>query len=442
MSLDIWDAGGADGKLYISGEMGRIPSGAYRGDLSIREVYMDDPICEIGSYAFYGCKNLRKVILPDYLYKIGEGAFELCENLQEVWMGEYVNVIGNYAFCQCKKLKEIKLPYKLYVLGERAFSCCGLREVDILSNVFSVGKACFFNNPELQRVSVHDRLTGIGGGAFCGCSAQMNLELPPENHWLSYLDGYVLGENGQKLISCTAHRDTVTIPAGVVEIAEEAAMWIYMTHVNLPAGLRSIGTRAFSLNPYLQEITLPEGLQSIDAEAFWLTGITELVVPASVERIGKGILSGCNVRHLTILGSGAEIEPVCSPDNLLPDARLTADALEIEDYPQPFTAVHGLRSAAARYLAGETVPETAMERFRTYLAEHYRQHWDEPNIFALALALEVLPEESMKEAVQKATELNNAAVTAALLQYQHERFPQAGIGDVLVAEERVIEHGL
>ena len=130
------------------------------------------------------------------------------------------------------------------------------------------------------------------------------------------------------------------------------------------------------------------------------------------------------MQHLTILGSETEIERVCREKDLQPGAMLTADHLEIEAYPEPFTAVHGLRSVAARWRAGERVPENVMERFRKYLATHCEENWEDPNIFALIVALRLLPEACMEKAVQRAIELNDPATTAALLQYQHENFPK------------------
>ena len=143
-----------------------------------------------------------------------------------------------------------------------------------------------------------------------------------------------------------------------------------------------------------------------------------------MEHIDDGILNGCKVRHVSILGSKVEMGPFCGEKDLQPDAMLTADSLEIKDYPAPFRAIHGLRSYAARWAAGEEMPETVHKRFRGYLKRNYLKNWEEPQIFALIVTLKLLPLTAMDVAIQKAAEMQNPAISAALLQYQHERFSQ------------------
>ncbi len=414
-----------NGVLHVSTDMGSIPKYRYRENESIRAIYVDDGFCKVENGAFFKCTNLEKVLLPDSLEEIGMDLFGFCGNLEEVRLGNKVRSIGAGAFFSCKKLKEIRLPDTVRRIGACAFSyCSGLREVVLPEGVLELEKYCFADCTGLQSISIPAGVQKIGTGAFGCCGNQLDLRVHPDNPWFRAENGMLLSKDGRILYGCAAASGAVSVPDGVEEIRERALGDNRITHISLPDSLRRIGRRGFIFANSLTSITLPEGLQSIGEDAFANSKITELVVPESVEQMGDDVLRGCKVRHLVLRGSETAVGRVCHAEDLQPDAMLTADGLEIEDYPEPFSAVHGLRSAAARYLAGETVPEAVMERFRTYLAKHYRQHWDEPNIFALTVALKVLPKESMKEAIRRATELNNPAVTAALLQDQHERFPQ------------------
>ena len=412
------------GKLYLT-TRDSIEEAEYQEDESIRELFVEDGVQEVGENAFLKCKNLRTVFLPDSLQEINADVFGFCENLEEVRLGNRVQYIGAGAFFNCRKLKEIRLPDTLQSLDVCAFAdCTELREVVIPEGVVSIEGECFSNCTSLQRVSLPASVQWIGVGAFSCCGDHMDLQVHPDNPYFSAKNGCLLSKDGKTLYGCTAKDGAVSVPDGVVEIGERAFGDSKIAQVHLPEGVRRIGAMAFIFCHELHHIDLPNGLTSIGETAFRDSGIEELVLPESVEQIGEDALSVRRIRYLAILGSKAMVPTVCEADDLQPDAMLMADHLEIEDYPEPFTALHGLRSVAARWRAGERVPDTVMERFRKYLTTHYKDHWEDPNIFSLIVALRLLPKKSMERATRRAIELNDPATTAALLQYQHEMFSQ------------------
>lgn len=412
------------GKLCLTAQ-NRIEEDEYQEDDTIRELSVEEGVQTVGNAAFWKCKNLKTVSLPDSLQEISADVFGFCENLEEVRLGNKVQHIGEGAFFNCRKLKKIHLPDTLQSLGVCAFAdCTELREVVIPEGVVSIESECFSNCTSLQRVLLPASVRKIGVEAFSCCDDQLDLQVHPDNPCFSAKNGYLLSKDGKTLYGCTAKDGAVSVPDGVVEIGERAFGDSKITQVHLPEGVRRIGDMAFFFCPELHHIDLPDGLTSIGKKAFRDCGVEELVLAESVEQIGEDALSVRKIRYLAILGSKAKVQTVCEADDLLPDAMLMADHLEIEEYPEPFTAVHGLRSVAARWKAGEKVPEAVMERFRKYLANHCDENWVDPNIFALIVALRLLPKKSMEKAIRRAVELNDPATTAALLQYQHEMFSQ------------------
>lgn len=400
--------------------------GYYQGDESIRVV-----ISSMGSRAredkaFMQCKNLRRAVLPNDLRTIGESAFQYCENLEDVSLGNRLEQIGDKAFFACSSLREIVLPDTLQSLGKGAFGCCiGLREVIVPEGVLSIGNECFSHCLGLRRVSLPASVKEIGEGAFAFCGDHIDLQVHPDNPWFSAKDGNLLSKDGKTLQNCPSSSSSVTIPDYITELGKGALSHNAISQVNLPKELQRIGVRAFFFCFDLHTIDLPEGLLNIDPEAFRYSGITELTIPKSVRFVGKDVLANCEAfRHLTILGSKTKMMRVCSAGELQPDAMLTADHLEIEDYPEPFTAVHGLRSVVARWMAGEKMPEEVVERFRAYLAGHCLAYLEDPQVFSLMMAWKAIPSEKIETALRRAVDLNDPAVTAALLQYQHENFPK------------------
>lgn len=93
--------------------------------------------------------------------------------------------------------------------------------------------------------------------------------------------------------------ETVTLPSTLKHIGEGAFdSCTRLTHIELPTGLFSIGSRAFNYSG-LKKIDLPSGLRKIGSEAFALTEITRIVIPAYVTEIGFAFVGRCT--YLSII---------------------------------------------------------------------------------------------------------------------------------------------
>lgn len=97
----------------------------------------------------------------------------------------------------------------------------------------------------------------------------------------------------------------INIPSGVTELPYQLFMGCEaLSDIELPQGLEAIGRSAFDGCTSLKEIVLPEGLRSIGMYAFSGTGITELVLPKSVENAGSYIVENCkNLERIVIKGN-------------------------------------------------------------------------------------------------------------------------------------------
>ena len=121
---------------------------------------------------------------------------------------------------------------------------------------------------------------------------------------------YGLNENDQTAI-VSGHTDTlsgvITIPATVTKggvkytvtsIGNSAFANRYITSVDIPDSVTSIGDFAFEHCSGLTSVTIPDSVTSIGNYAFsYCTGLTSVTIPGSVTSIGKGAFSMC--RSLT-----------------------------------------------------------------------------------------------------------------------------------------------
>ena len=96
-----------DGKLTISG-VGKMDR-SFAGDMTIKEVEVEEGITAIRENAFCGCKNLKKVVLPQNgLRRIESGALAYTA-IEEIELPESVNTIG-FGALYTETIKNITLP--------------------------------------------------------------------------------------------------------------------------------------------------------------------------------------------------------------------------------------------------------------------------------------------------------------------------------------------
>ncbi len=106
----------------------------------------------------------------------------------------------------------------------------------------------------------------------------------------------------------------VVIPATykgkiVKRIAKRGFSNRIITNVVLPITIESIGDEAFSHCGTLENIELPARLKTIGSEAFRQCSFTDVVIPSSVEKIGRGACNETDIVRLTL----PDVD-VCQPD--------------------------------------------------------------------------------------------------------------------------------
>ena len=209
---------------------------------------------EIKAYTFSYCEALQEISFPNTIESMGSRTFEYCTNLRYVYGLENctkLKEIPTATFLQCLELIEIKLPEGLKIIGEEAFSLCdrGLKSINIPSSVLSIGRMAFSYCLSLEEVNIPASVESIENMAFYFCSSLEAINVDSNNpHWKS-VDG-VLYTKDMK----TLH----TFPSGK-RCAE----------FNVPEGVTTIYSNAFSLPAYLRVIHIPSSVEKIGAEAIF-----------------------------------------------------------------------------------------------------------------------------------------------------------------------------
>ena len=113
-----------------------------------------------------------------------------------------------------------------------------------------------------------------------------NINVSPENPYITSVDGVVFSKNITKLLALPSARTSYTIPDTVTSIGEFSCYASMLEKVTFPEKLNFIGEYAFFSSPKLMEIKLPETTQYIGKEAFaHCVNLTKAVIPLDVEGI-------------------------------------------------------------------------------------------------------------------------------------------------------------
>ena len=135
-------------------------------------------------------------------------------------------------------ITSVTLPEGLLTIGDRAFQKSTIEKINLPASLESIGEECFDNCLSLKEITIGENLKNIPLGAFSGCRS---------------LESLTLSE-----------------------------------------GVETIGEEAFSSLSSLKKLTLPQSLREIGPYAFFSTGTSqlEIVIPETVEKIGKDALKG------------------------------------------------------------------------------------------------------------------------------------------------------
>ena len=258
-----------------------IGGAAFYGCTALASVVIPASVTEIGGAAFYGCTALASVVIPASVTEIGESAFKGCTALASVVIPESVTEIDNSVFEGCTALASVVIPESVTAIGNSAFEGCkALASVVIPESVTKIGYKAFYGCEALASVVIPESVTEIGRGAFEGCESLTAVEFGGTMaQWdaVKGKDNLFNGNvpaTGVKCADGEWQKPVLLVEDGVVvECLDKSA-----ASVEIPAGVTTIGRRAFQDCKALASVEIPAGVTVIYEYAF--CGCTSL---ASVE---------------------------------------------------------------------------------------------------------------------------------------------------------------
>ena len=325
----------------------------YRSELQSIEI--PDSVRSVGPSAFYG-SDLRSVTLPDSITEAGSSAFAYCKGLVQVGLSAGLTALPDYLFCG-SGLTDAALPGGCREIGRFAFGDCdALESVSLQDGLVSIGERAFSGNVKLSEINLPDTVVSIGRQAFERCEALTRIELPRSLRSLneaafigSGLTEIVIGENLREIApaafgGCKNLR-RIFLPEGLKTVGTSAfAGCNAVEELHLPASLTRIGNRSFGVMEKLRKITVAEGNPAYFAEDNCLiergemrmiignrqgsipdgvkvlgretvsacADLTDLSIPASVERIESGAVARCPALEGILFAADSRLKEIDS----------------------------------------------------------------------------------------------------------------------------------
>ena len=273
------------GTLTLKSGLKSIGANAFSGQWNITNIVFPDGLETIGDNAFEGTPA-RRIDLPDSVTSLGYNAFASNGEATYLHISSNLETIPAGCFRNCIKLTNIDIPNSVKTVEYEAFrGCSSVISLRFGNGVETIG-AWAFGNLQIKRLRFPDSLKEIGADAFDGC-----VQLRVIENWSASLAK--VGDGAFK--SCIFLRNIPEIPATWGTIPDNCFKGTQLASVKISEGITRIGADAFCTIGLCDERQVPFG-----------GGITEIMIPDSVMRVGDGAFGRQQIEQLT-LGNGLEM---------------------------------------------------------------------------------------------------------------------------------------
>ncbi|MBR1803839.1 MAG: leucine-rich repeat protein, partial [Muribaculaceae bacterium] len=298
---------------------------AFMGCIAATSVNLPQGLKKVGHSSFFDLEALTTLTLPEGMESIGIMAFGSC-GLTTINLPSTLKTIDERCFMDCTSLQHINLPESLDSIHYSAFYGDGLKSID-LKNVKYLGGQVFGNNYDLSSVTGGEQLDFMGNALFYGCRSLTGINLPaslhemegttfylctgltsltipagveaigpgitvgttslneiqidPANTHFTVQDGWLYSADLTRLVAVPgAVTGTLTVPAGVTSIGQQAARRLAITELVTQNGLKKLEFASFMQCSQLATITLAATLETIEGNVFAncaaITSVTSL----------------------------------------------------------------------------------------------------------------------------------------------------------------------
>ena len=142
----------------------------------------------------------------------------------------------------------------------------------------------------LKRIVLSENIESVDTDFFRSFVSIDQIDVDAGNPYLTCEDGVLFSKDKKTLLYYPAWHtgEEYAIPAGVKTVGEKAFyLCLKLRKVTMPRSLRVIGKNSFAMCSNIKEVSFNEGLREINDYAFYFDKIHDVKLPSSVEWIGS-----------------------------------------------------------------------------------------------------------------------------------------------------------
>lgn len=267
--------------------------------------------------------SLTDYVIPEGVITLGYMSFGYADQLTGVTIPETVTVIAGDAFYKCASLAEVAIPAGVTRIDYGAFQgCTTLATVYCMSTTPPTGSDMMFAENASGRMiyvpaeSVADYKAAYGWSAYSDYIAAIPSANKPANNEIWYTTNtgngiYTAFDTfGVSYVSTEYNEErecwVLTFDGEITKVGDEAFTYREdLTSVVLPESVEVIGRNSFSGCSALNHVEFPSNLQSIGYFAFAkCSALVDVRIPDSVELIDQGAFDSCTGLQNVVVGNG------------------------------------------------------------------------------------------------------------------------------------------
>lgn len=283
------------------------------------DTYNNKPVTKVSG--FFGIDDMyialvksckvTSIRLPLGLVDLDFGTFMGTE-IEEVQLPSQLKTIGAHAFLCSRKLSNVVFNDNLETIGIESFAFTAIKHIDLPNSVKHILRYAFSDTP-LENFVLPKSIEILSSGAFNNTIWYNNKPNGPvyiNDIFLRYkgdLDGtVVIVRDGTTKLSTSAFAgvkglNRVVLPSGITDIPTECFRNSDVQEVIMPDTVTYIGKYAFYSCKSLKKVKLSANLKEIDAQGFsYCEGLKSIDLPNGLEYLRVGAFSCSGLESITI----------------------------------------------------------------------------------------------------------------------------------------------